>query len=161
MAILRIGRGLLGGRILSLSRSTATLFLVAMVMAPILVPLVGCEDNSDLPFAPSNCITQKPALGSLNLRVTINAENKMVTVTVYRGDYDAGIVVTTESFTSETGSIDLEADITYSATASYQRGPDTILVLDEGEIYTSSEEFQDATCWSVNDGSVDLRLVTK
>ena len=70
-------------------------------------------------------------------------------------------MVATESFTSEMGSIDLEVNNTYSATASYQRGPDTILVLDESQINTSSEEFRDATCWSVSDGSVDLRLVTK
>jgi len=133
---------------------------MAMVMASILVPLVGCDDKSDLPFAPSDCMKQKPAFGSLNLRITINAENPSVTVTVYRGDYDDGIVVTTESFTSETGSIDLEVDNTYSVTASYQRGPDTILVLDEGHISTSSEEFRDAICWEVIDGSVDLRLVT-
>jgi len=132
-----------------------------MVIAPILVSLVGCEDKSDLPLAPSDCEEQKPAFGTLNLRITINAENPSVTVTVYRGDYDAGIVVTTETFTSETGSIDLQVDNTYSATASYQRGPDTILVLDESQINTSSEEFRDATCWSVSDGSVDLRLVTK
>jgi len=134
---------------------------MAMVMASILVPLVGCEEESDLPFAPENCMEQKPAFGSLNLRITINAENPSVTVTVYRGNYDDGIVVTTASFTSETGSIDLEVDNTYSATASYQRGPDTILVLDEGHISTSSEEFRDAICWEVIDGSVDLRLVTK
>ena len=161
MAILRTGRSLLGGRILSLSRLTATLFLVAMVMASILVPLVGCEDQGDLPYPPPDCMEQKPAFGSLSLQITINAENPSVTVTVYRGDYEDENVVTTESFTSETGSIDLEVDNTYSVTASYQRGPDTILVLDEGRISTSGEEFRGATCWNVSDGSVDLRLVTK
>ena len=160
MAILRTGRGLLEGRILYPSGLTAALILVLVFMAPILIPLGGCDEENDLPSAPMDCIEQKPVFGTLHLQITINAENPTVTVTVYRGNYDDGIVVATEPFTSETGSIDLEVDDTYSATARYKRGEDTILVLDEGYISTSSEEFRDATCWSVHDGYVDLRLET-
>jgi hypothetical protein len=132
-----------------------------VVILAILCLLPGCEDKSDLPYAPENCNEQKPAFGEIHLRITINAENPSVPVTVYRGNYDDGIVVTTETFTTTTGSILLDTEERYSATASYRRGPDTILVLDEAEVGVSSEEFRDATCWTVHDGSMDLQLATK
>jgi hypothetical protein len=136
--------------------------LVALASAPI-----GCTSDlnapSDLPYAPDNCSRDAPATGRLIALVTINPENPAVKVTVFVGDWQYGsdhnVVAAEDSARTDRIVFELPSDYYYSAVARYIAGADTVLHLDGAKLEVKSEEFRDATCYTVPDVDVNVRLV--
>jgi hypothetical protein len=147
---LRAGRRSARGR--GLLRA-GLLFLLAL-------PPAGCSDegDEDLPYAPLGCERTEPDLGHLNIRLTLNRENPRVPITVYRGDVDAGEIVESDTVSVDRFSYELATRERYSVTALYIAGADTILVIDEARIGIDSKDYRDGTCYTSDDGEIDVRL---
>jgi hypothetical protein len=129
-------------------------FLVVLV-----VMAFGCsDDNGELPLAPLDCQKTKPVTGRLNVEITLNAQNTKVPVKVYEGPIEDGQLVRSDSVGVAQFSYDLLADRTYSVTARYIVGQDTILAIGSGNITTSETQYENGSCWEVTDGKVDVRL---
>jgi hypothetical protein len=131
------------------------------LFAVVLLPLAACSEESDLPFAPIDCARSRPDDGYLNAEVTIDAQNPTVIVSVFRGDIELDRLVRQDTVSLRTFSYELPVDQTYAVTARYLVGADTVLVIDADDISVTSEEFQDADCYTLENGNVDLRLRLK
>jgi len=130
-------------------------FLAALVSAS----FGGCETgNPELPYAPDNCSREAPDTGFLIAQVTINAQNPAVKVTVFVGDWEDGVVALEDSARDGRIAFQLPSDESYSVLARYLVGRDTVLALDGAKLVVKSEEFRDATCFSVPDVDVNVRL---
>ena len=134
--------------------------LLLALLGTVLLVTGACEDNggNDLPLAPTDCEELESRFGYIDGVVTISMENPRIPVVVYEGDFEDNILVDFDTLAVNDFSWELLTEVTYTFTAQYVVGPDTILVLDSDRIVTTKEEFQDADCWSTADGNVDLRL---
>jgi hypothetical protein len=119
---------------------------------------VSCSDDDSLPFAPSDCVETKPKTGFLRIELTIDAQNPSVPLCVFRGDMERNDIVCQEAVTATRASYELDVDQYYAVSAQYVCGMDTILVVRGDRISAKTEEYRDATCWTVEDAKVDARL---
>lgn len=140
-----------------MTRARARRGCVALLIAAAL-PTFGCGDDEDLSLAPQDCVLSEPSTGPFHVKVTINEAHSSVPVRILLGDLEDGSFVLSDQAFSAITTYELVAEETYTATATYVIGADTVLVVDSGRISTSSEEFSNATCWSVRGGDADLRL---
>lgn len=120
--------------------------------------LLSFACSSEEEYAPSDCARSKPPTGYLKVKLTVNNENRVVPITVFLGDFEEDQVVARDSLDVAIGLFELPVDEYYSVAARYVVGGDTTLALDGDRIETSSTEYVDAECWSVQDGEVDVRL---
>jgi hypothetical protein len=116
----------------------------------------ACDNRDD---APADCVTHKPDLGTLTVKLTINDANPRVPLALYRGDFEEGDLVLRDTLSTAIAVYDLPVDQYYSVTARYITGRDTTLAIDGASIDTESTEYRNATCWDVTDAEVDIRLV--
>jgi hypothetical protein len=131
---------------------------VALLAVLTSTALEGCSSELDLAYAPDNCTRVPPETGHLIAKVTINPQNTAVKVTVFVGDWENNAVAAEDSARADRVAFELSADAYYSVLARYVVGPDTVLVLDGAKLEVKREEFRDATCFSVPDTEVDVRL---
>lgn len=140
-----------------MNRTTCLRFVLVWSM----LVLVGCSDTNseDLPFAPIDCQSTKPATGFLNVEITVNAANPKVLVKLYHGSLETGNLLRSDSTSVSKFSYELAVDEHYTVTARYIVGPDTVLAINSDKITTEEKDYQDAvSCWDVRNGSVDVRL---
>lgn len=131
-----------------------------LVLLAGLLAFAGCNDTNsgDLPFAPIDCQSTKPPTGFLNVKMTVNAANPKVLVNLYHGSLETGSLLRSDSTSAREFSYQLAVDEHYTVAARYIVGPDTVLAIDSDKIRTEDKEYQNADCWEVHNGSVDVRL---
>jgi hypothetical protein len=126
----------------------------------ITLSLIGCnifnEECEERPIG-IECEHQRPTHGILNISVTINSENPSVPVNVYRGDFESGILILSDTLNINEVEYILPIN-EYSATAKYISGQDTIITVDGGEISAELTEYCGEYCWEVHDADFDLEL---
>ena len=126
----------------------------------IILSLIGCgifdEECEERPSW-KECEHQKPTHGTLNISVTINSENPRVPINVYRGDFELGILILSDTINIDEVEYILPVS-KYSATAKYISGQDTILVVDGGEISVELIKYCNESCWEVYKANLDLEL---
>ena len=126
----------------------------------IIITLFSCDiDGLDCEEHPiwKDCEQYAPSDGKLRISVTINSSNPRVPVNIYRGDFELGILVLSETLSVE----DVEYTLPigeYSATATYVSGQNTIMTVDGGEIKAELVEYCNINCWEVSDASLNLEL---
>lgn len=119
----------------------------------------GCWTDDDMDCETSfSCVTIPPEFGDLTIKVTIDAENPVVPVTIFLGNFEDGDTIYHEDLTSESRTFEVWVDEKYSATAIYQQGGNTIRAIDGDRVVLKSEEDCYETCYTVNDGNINLRL---
>lgn len=111
-------------------------------------------DNYDY----SDCITEEPDSGLLELYVTINKENPKVALTIFKGRIEDNDMVIADSTETASYEFNVLLDEYYSAKAVYKSGNKTIIAIDGDRIRKSSSKTCDSTCWSVHGGYINLRL---
>jgi len=114
------------------------------------------NDCTDVDY--SNCNTNEPEVGNMNIKLTINNENTEVPISVYKGKYEDGVLVTSDTATSSKFVLSLPVNEYYSVTARYKSGDKIIFALDGDKIKKKKNILCDSTCWSVIDGNVNLKL---
>ena len=106
---------------------------------------------------PSDCITEEPFYGWLNINLTINSKNPTVLLKVFYGNYEDGYCILSDIVNQSHITYELTPGY-YSATAQYISGQDTILAVYGDEIEIDSTEECDTYCWEIENGELDLRL---
>ena len=135
-------------------------FFCYALMYLLILSFTGCtifdEECEERPFW-KECEHQRPTHGMLNILVTINSENPSVPINIYRGDFELGILILSDTLTMNEFEYTLPIN-KYSATAKYISGQDTIIAVDGGEISVKLIEYCDENCWEVYDATLDLEL---
>ena len=133
-----------------------------ILIAAGLLLLAACSDSDseDVCESPdySNCNTTKPSEGILNVRVTINDDNCCVPVTVYVGDMEDHFIYLKDTVYSDWWSAEVPVGYFYTVTAQYRKGTEYVIAVDGDDVKASKNNYCDSTCWSVKQGSVNLKL---
>ncbi len=135
------------------------LFMTTMTLS-VLLFLQRCnKDNIYQEVDCSLCFASPPDSGYIHPEITINASHTAVPVTVYEGPVETGKIVFTDTFSIPTPRIGLPTGKTYSLTATYVKGRDTIIVIDGDRLEVKKAVGQcGGTCYVVTGGFYDLRL---
>ena len=110
-------------------------FSMALILLITCVNCDGCFSSCD----------SGPFFADLQIKLTVNAENKDIPIEVFRGLYDDGVLIIQDTI-SPGDLIDgrviynLEAGIKYAASAIYKDGAKTIIAIDGGEMSLASDE---------------------
>tara|TARA_Y100001972_G_scaffold129224_1_gene195400 strand:+ start:6437 stop:6844 length:408 start_codon:yes stop_codon:yes gene_type:complete len=110
-------------------------FSMALILLITCVNCDGCFSSCD----------SGPFFADLQIKLTINDENKDVPIEVYRGLYDDGILIIQDTISDDDlldGRViyNLEAGLDYAAAATYNDGAKTIIAIDGGEMSLASTE---------------------
>jgi hypothetical protein len=120
--------------------------------------LASCADDAEKGYAPANCARAKPDTGYMVVQCTIDETFRRVPITIFRGDYDQGIVALRDTLTDRETEYEMPVGKRFTVMAFYPIGRDTVLVLDTAELRVLSDEYEDATCYRVETRTVDVRL---
>jgi hypothetical protein len=139
--------------------SFRSLLLVFAVIAGL--NLASCRDEDDEEctkgYKPDECVESKPDSGMLKIRVTINALNPSVAITVYNGDFEENKAVFTDELDRAERDYYMKNRY-YSVKATYQAIIDgrqvTVNAIDGGDLDADTEEYCDGNCYS--EGEVTL-----
>ena len=125
----------------------------------LMVCLLGSACQIENGCDPSQvCLQTAPKEGQVWVRVTNNAENRQVNLTIFRGEVDNGVVVSSELTSNEDVFFTLPSDTYYSAMARYFQGNDTIYAVDGGEMKVLQGTNCGQDCWEAKTVQMDLRL---
>ncbi len=142
--------------------TSRTGFAVFVALLTLLgIAWAGCQellDENDLEPAPPDCIEVPPTEGYLSVRYTLNAQNPHVPIEIYRGDFENNDLILRDTLPSSHNPYRLPIDEYYSVVAKYLRGQDTIIVIDGDDIEADETEYSDKSCWSVDNGTIDVKL---
>lgn len=106
----------------------------------------------------SDCITSEPYDGRMYVKLTINTENTKVPIAIYKGKLEDNDLFLKDTAIDEYYDTLLPIDNYYSITASYLKDGKTVIAVDGDKITKSHSNICDSVCWSVNTGSVNVRL---
>ncbi|MCD4734692.1 MAG: hypothetical protein K8R53_01490 [Bacteroidales bacterium] len=107
----------------------------------------------------SECYQDKPDLGPLNARLTINEDNPWVAIIIYRGYFEDKNIEYNDISFSQDYWVDVPVDRYYSIVAKYIKGTDTIFVVDGDKLKVKhTDDTCDEPCYYFSGGYFDLRL---
>ena len=127
---------------------------------------VGCESLTDNDFDNNgndgedcNCnLYEEPESYDVKLKITINAENQEVPITVYYGNIERNRIATQTTVNSSPAVINLKTGSNYTYLAKYLKGSDTVYVPVHARLSTSYNICNDDTCWQVDNNVINLKL---
>ncbi len=114
------------------------------------------EDCTEADY--NNCNTIRPETGMVEIRVTIDEENPIVTVRLYEGNFEEGKLLWEKTSHLRYRIEYLDTERAYSFTATYKRGNDIILAVDGGIIEVRSYQACEYKCYEVKNLDIDLTL---
>lgn len=120
--------------------------------------IAGCNTTSDDCTPSSSCVTDPYEFGPLTVKITLDAENDTVPVTIYNGNAEDLDTLHYYEQWEDRYTIYFPVDQRYSATATYKRGTQTIRAIDGDRIKLTSENDCGTTCYDVTEAVMDLRL---
>ena len=119
----------------------------------------SCNNNPSTDCDESiNCLSTEPLSGNLNIRVSPDAENPAVVITVYFGQFENGEVYFTDTLTGKSVTYPVYLDQYYSASAKYLSGQDTVYAIDGDRVDLNYAVNCGYDCWTITEGNLDLRL---
>jgi len=124
--------------------------------------IIGCQseklkyEETDCDY--SNCETVEPMVGSLEIKLTINTENKKVPLYIYRGNLEDNIIMDTIYSESENYKYETILNNFYTVVAEYIKNNDTIMVVDGTSLEKISGYNCDSICWDITGGKINLIL---
>jgi hypothetical protein len=143
-------------RVLSIMMSPMTFWFIIIAIMVSCRTVMSEEDCTSYDF--SGCHTAIPFEGNLNIKATINDENPRVVLYIYKGKFEAGNLIMTDTTSSEKYSLSVELDNFYTVMATYHSSGNSIRAIGGDDVKKTSENVCDSTCWSVHYGNVDVRL---
>jgi len=106
----------------------------------------------------SDCNTTEPLEAGLNISLTINAENTRVPITIYEGNIENNVIVSTDTVSTNKYNILLPPDKYYSVKARYISGTKIVYAIGGATIKKLRNQVCDSVCWSTQDGNVNVEL---
>ncbi|MCB2220338.1 MAG: hypothetical protein KQI35_08090 [Bacteroidetes bacterium] len=135
--------------------------LTFWLLIPVMLSMVSCEryEPASAGVDCLECYQQKPEWVQLNAKVTINSENPFVPLTIYKGDFENGVVDWIDTTWKEDYWVDVKPDEYYSVKAKYKDGTKTIYAIDGDNVKLKlSRNDCDVECYYQKGGYVDVRL---
>jgi hypothetical protein len=122
--------------------------------------IAGCDgDQSIESFDCSTCYQDKPEWGPLQIKVTINSENTIVYLTIYRGDIENNEIEFEGQTVYPDYTVDVPVDKYYSVKAEYKVGDKTIYAVDGDKLKVKKNSTScDQECYYFKGGYIDVRL---
>jgi hypothetical protein len=139
-------------------------YKIAKILTAVLFALSisACKHNySDIDcttYDYSTCTTIEPEQAVLKIKVTLNAENTTVPITIYKGNIEDSVAVFFDTVKTSEYIISLPVNEYYSAKARYTLNNHQIIAVDGDKIEKTGTDVCDSTCWSVNEGKINLEL---
>lgn len=126
----------------------------------LLLVIISCELTFDFfEFDCEDCYQEKPETGPLIIYFSFNDENDFVLYTIYRGNFEDGIVEYADTAFYGEEQIEVPVDEYYSVEARYMSGTDTIYVVDGDRFNLKQENSEcDKKCYYFKGGIIDVRL---
>lgn len=128
----------------------------------ILIAGVSCNPEEWEAIDCSECYAERPSTAEINVRLTINNINPVVTINVYRGRIEEEIIEFSETARSETWNLVLPADQYYTVTATYRshnQEISNVIAIDGNFVRTKRvRSVCDAPCWVVQGNNFNVRL---
>ena len=119
----------------------------------------SCEKNRGITVDCDECYYYEPDSGDLIVYLTINSENPMVPLTIYKDKVDDEWIEYIDTAVSSPYYLWVDLDEYYSVKAEYHSGERTIYAIDGDKIkskfVTETCEFD---CWIISDGVIDVEL---
>ena len=129
---------------------------LTVIAAALAWGLIGatCADE-DCDYPPDSCRRTLPPTASLLIKVS---EPLPAEVRVYSGSsFETGTLVWSGVPAGTAWTLSLPHGKNYSATALYVSGGDSVLAVDGDRLDYSTDDYCGTTCYSLEDGEVDLR----
>lgn len=120
--------------------------------------LVSCNGDNITDCDYSDCYTEKPSEGKVNLRVSIEGSNQHVPVIIYEGRITENHPVIYDTLDSTRANYILPVDKYYSAIAKYTEDGNIYFAVDGDRLKVKSRVECDSTCYKVKEIDLDLRL---
>ncbi len=115
------------------------------------------DEEKDCEPRPWDCHeTNDYTVGTLSIRLTINAENPAPTIYIYRGTVESGTLHKTITGYSSSEWSGTENLGDYSAKVDYTVGSVTVTAIDGDSISTYSEQYCEGPCYYLENASLDL-----
>jgi hypothetical protein len=130
-----------------------TIMLLASLITSCDKPYVDCEYPDY-----SNCITEEPENGKIIIKLSINALNKAIPVTIYNGRIENNVVYFTDTVYVSSKEYIVPANNYYSVKAVYKSGNTIINAIDGAYIEKKQYAVCDSICWVVKDVALNLKL---
>ncbi|WP_073169041.1 hypothetical protein [Tangfeifania diversioriginum] len=127
----------------------------------VLFAINACERKFEFfEFDCEDCYQEKPEYGPLIVYFSIDDVNEYVLYTIYKGNFDDGIVEYADTAFFNEEQIDVSVDEYYSVEAKYVRGKDTLCVVDGDRFNLKRENSAcDKKCYYFKGGIIDVRLM--
>ena len=149
-----------------MDRINKLIYKLPLILGFLVLGLLSCGDEylwSDVNC--DECYTDKPKIGPVTVKVTINSENKRVPVLIFKGKYeesfrtDLSKAVVIDTLEEESFTYDLDVNEYYSIAAVYSSNGERTIVVngDELKIYKVSDTC-DGVCWIFRGGKLDATL---
>ena len=137
-------------------------YILKSICITLLLVIAGCEREDQRffdKFRCEDCYQDKPAMGALNVLLTINDENPYVPLVVYIGMMEDNDIEYVDTSFSKDYWVNVPVDKYYSIAAEYKKGGNTITAVDGSKFklkYTESN--CDKPCYYFSGGYFDLQL---
>jgi hypothetical protein len=127
----------------------------------VLFTIIACERKFEFfEFDCEDCYREKPEYGPIIVYFSIDDVNEYVLYTIYKGNFEDGIVEYADTAFFNEEQIDVPVDEYYSVEAKYVRGKDTLCVVDGDRFNLKRENSAcDKKCYYFKGGIIDVRLM--
>lgn len=122
--------------------------------------LLACKGKTDncTQWDYNRCKTEKPSDGTILIKLTVNSQYPNVEVKLFDGDFEKNILLLTSNATHKQQLYTMPHSQNYSATATYIKGQDTLVVVNGGRLKVESYQMCELTCYEAGELILDLRL---
>jgi len=133
------------------------IFIVIIASLGLLIPC-SCKDLV-LFVDCDKCFSEKPTVAVLNIKVTINAENKNVPIIIYQGDIEESNIIEQDTISYSNYQIGVSIGEYYSVLVRYQSKGRTIYAVDGKKPRTRIDNNScDNQCYIILGDELDARL---
>ena len=139
-------------------KSILTKTIMLITVATILLS-ISCDSIDLSPVDCSECYTDEPEYGEIELKLTINDENPEIKITLYKEKFDATNPIYSEIVETTSIQLVIRTNIEYVVKAEYLKNGRSYHVVNRAKLKTKlDKENCDEHCYYIVGKSVDLRI---
>jgi len=139
-------------------KKVKTSIILATVVS-VFTAITGCDSISLSPVDCSECYTDKPKYGEIEVILTINNENPEVFITLYEEEFNEANAIYTGVIQTSTTRLTLRTNKEYVVKAEYLKDGRSYHVINRAKLKTKRDyETCSDPCYYIIDKSVDLRI---
>lgn len=134
-------------------------YFVYSILAAIPLITATCGKSNLFYVNCSDCYSERPGVFDIELKITIDSENRRVPLTFYRGPYEDGAVEFRDTAWISRPVYHLQTDTHYTIVAKYQKNARNYYVISGARLKTHYDETScRESCYYVTGRTADLRM---